>query len=63
VVNFLPIPVLDGGHMMFLAFEGIRGKPLNERWMINLTVLGFAFVVGLMLFVIGLDVFRFTGLM
>lgn len=63
VVNFLPVPVLDGGHMMFLAFEGIRGKPLNEKWVMNLTVLGFAFVVGLMLFVIGLDVFRFTGLM
>ena len=31
VINFLPIPVLDGGHMVFLLYEGIRGKPANER--------------------------------
>jgi regulator of sigma E protease len=61
VVNFLPIPVLDGGHMMFLIAEGIRGKPISEKWLIGLTLAGFAFVVSLMLFVIGLDVFRFSG--
>ena len=31
VVNFLPVPVLDGGHMMFLLYEKIRGKPAGER--------------------------------
>ena len=31
VINFLPIPILDGGHMMFLLYEGIRGKPASER--------------------------------
>src|SRR5690606_36449414 len=31
VVNFLPIPVLDGGHMVFLAYEGIVGRPPNEQ--------------------------------
>ena len=30
VLNFLPIPVLDGGHFVLLAYEGIRGKPANE---------------------------------
>ena len=30
VVNFLPIPVLDGGHMVFLIYEKIRGKPASE---------------------------------
>ena len=31
VINFLPIPVLDGGHFVFLLYEGIRGKPADER--------------------------------
>ncbi len=58
VINFLPIPVLDGGHMMFLAYEGITGKPLNEKWFMRLTYAGFAFILMLMVFVIGLDVNR-----
>ena len=58
VLNFLPIPVLDGGHMMFLAYEGLVGKPVNERIAFGLTVLGLSFILGLMVFVIGLDVYR-----
>ena len=61
VLNFLPIPVLDGGHMMFLIAEGVRGRPLDEKWLVRLTVAGFAFVISLMLFVIGLDVVRLSG--
>ncbi len=59
VVNFLPIPVLDGGHMMFLLYEGIRGKPINEKWMMRLTYVGLAMVLTLMVTVIGLDIHRF----
>lgn len=59
VVNFLPIPVLDGGHMMFLLAEGIRGKPVNERWQFYLTMIGFSFILALMVFVIGMDLNRF----
>lgn len=55
VVNFLPIPVLDGGHMLFLAYEGIRGKPASERVQLVLTYAGLFFILGLMVFVIGLD--------
>ena len=40
VVNILPIPVLDGGHLMFLAYEGIRRKPPSEKVMIGLNFLG-----------------------
>lgn len=58
VINFLPIPVLDGGHMMFLAYEGIFRKPLTEKWFMRLTYAGFAFILLLMVFVIGLDVNR-----
>ncbi len=63
VLNFLPIPVLDGGHMMFLAYEGIFGRPMNERIAFAATMVGLCLVLCLMVFVIGLDVFRFTGLL
>jgi regulator of sigma E protease len=58
VLNFLPIPILDGGHMMFLLYEGVRGKPASERAMVGLTYLGLAFILTLMVFAVGLDVFR-----
>jgi regulator of sigma E protease len=55
VLNILPIPVLDGGHLVFLAYEGVRGKPANERVQVVLTYLGLAFIIGLMVWVFGLD--------
>lgn len=61
IVNFLPIPVLDGGHMVFLIYELIFRKPPNEKIFMGLTLIGFAFILSLMLFVIGLDVFRFAN--
>jgi regulator of sigma E protease len=64
VVNFLPIPVLDGGHMLFLAYEGIVGKPANERVVFGMTLLGFSFLLTMMVFVLGLDIqwlTRFLG--
>ncbi len=58
VLNFLPIPLLDGGHMVFLAYEGIRGRPASERFVLALHTAGFVFIIGLMVFVIGLDIQR-----
>ncbi len=55
VINFLPIPLLDGGHMVFLAYEGVRGRPASERFVVALHTIGFAFIVTLMLFVLSLD--------
>jgi len=60
VLNFLPIPLLDGGHMVFLAWEGIRGKPASENIQLVLTYIGLAFILTLMIFVIGLDISRFA---
>jgi hypothetical protein len=31
IINLFPVPMLDGGHLLFFAFEAIRGKPLSER--------------------------------
>jgi regulator of sigma E protease len=58
VINFLPIPLLDGGHMMFLTYEGLRGRPANEKVVLGLHMAGFVFIIGLMVFVIGLDIQR-----
>jgi len=55
VVNFLPIPVLDGGHMVFLTWELLTGKPPSERVVIGLSYLGLALILTLMLWVFGLD--------
>lgn len=55
VLNFLPIPLLDGGHIVLLLWEGIRGKPADERVQEVLTYIGLAIILGLMVFVLGLD--------
>ena len=61
VLNFLPIPALDGGHMLFLAAEGIRGKPVDERLQIRLTVAGVLCLLSLMIFATAMDFGRFFG--
>ena len=61
-LNVLPIPVLDGGHMLFLAYEGLFRRPVSERAQIVLTYAGLIFILGLMLFVISLDIGRFAGM-
>lgn len=58
VVNFLPIPVLDGGHMVFLIYEKIRGKPAPDRVIEAATWVGLGMILLLMIFVISLDVRR-----
>jgi regulator of sigma E protease len=55
VINFLPIPVLDGGHFVLLAYEGIHGKPANEKVQIVLAYIGLALIITLMVWVCGLD--------
>lgn len=61
VLNFLPIPVLDGGHMVFLCWEAITRKRPSERVLVGATYCGMAFVLGLMLLVIYLDLFVHTA--
>ena len=56
VINFLPIPPLDGGQMMFLLAEKIRGRPLPESALGAGIVVGLVLVVCLMLFVLFQDV-------
>jgi regulator of sigma E protease len=58
VVNFLPIPVLDGGHMVFLIYEWLRGRPPSEGVRVVATYIGLAIIGSLMIFVFYLDINR-----
>jgi regulator of sigma E protease len=62
VINFLPVPPLDGGQMVFLLAEKLRGRPLPERAMNTGMIVGLVLVLGLMGFVLLQDFQRyFTG--
>lgn len=61
VLNLLPIPVLDGGHLVFLALEGVRGKPLSLEWRIRLTQIGVMVILGLTVLVFANDLLRIFG--
>lgn len=61
VLNLLPIPILDGGHLLFLTIEGIRGRPLSVETRIRLSHVGLIVVIGLMLWANGNDVVRWIG--
>lgn len=56
VINFLPIPVLDGGHIVFLLYEKLRGRPAPERMREVATYVGVGLILCLMVFVIYQDV-------
>jgi len=58
VLNLLPIPVLDGGHLVFLAIEGIRRRPLSTQQRMRLTQIGFVVLVGIMLLALTNDITR-----
>ena len=55
LMNLFPIPVLDGGHLLFFGFEAVRGKPLSERTQEIGFRIGFAAVIALMIFTAGND--------
>lgn len=60
-MNLLPIPALDGGHVMFLIYEVVTGRKVSDKFMEYATIVGFAIVIGLVLFANGLDVLRWLN--
>jgi regulator of sigma E protease len=60
LINLLPIPALDGGHIFFLVLEGITRRELSIRVKERVTMVGFVFLVGVMLVVLYYDILR-TG--
>ena len=61
VLNLLPIPVLDGGHLMYYLWEFLTGKPVSAPWMERFQRVGMAFLGGLMLIALFNDVARMLG--
>jgi regulator of sigma E protease len=61
VLNLLPIPALDGGHIMFNFYEIIRGKEPSEQVMYHMTLVGWVLLGGLMLLGLYNDIHRLIG--
>jgi regulator of sigma E protease len=57
-MNLLPIPALDGGHVLFLIYEMASGKKPSDKFMEVATMVGFAIVLGLVIYANGLDIIR-----
>ncbi len=61
-MNILPIPILDGGHVMFLLYEMVVGRPPSQRFMEISMNIGLFLIMGLLLYANGMDVVRaWTG--
>ena len=57
-MNVLPIPALDGGHVMFLLYEMITGRKPNDKFMEYATMAGVILLLSLVLYANGMDIFR-----
>lgn len=62
ILNMLPIPVLDGGHMVFLGIELVRGEKLSVKQRIRWSKVGVWVVLVIMVWALGNDLLRFLGL-
>jgi len=58
VMNILPIPALDGGHVIFLTIEAVTGKKFSDKFMENAQMVGMIMLLSLMVFVIGNDIYK-----
>ncbi len=61
VLNLLPLPVLDGGHLMYYLFEGVTGRPVSERWLERLQRGGVAIMLMMMSLALYNDLARLLG--
>ena len=60
-MNLLPIPALDGGHVMFLLYEVVTGNKPSDKFMERATMVGFVIVLGLVVLANGLDIWRWIN--
>ena len=61
-MNFLPIPALDGGHIVFIIIEMIRRKPVSDKVLENAQVVGIVLLLLLMVFAVGNDILKGFGI-
>jgi len=62
VLNLLPLPVLDGGHLMYYLFEGVTGRPVSDLWLERLQRGGVAIMLMMMSLALYNDMARLLGL-
>src|SRR5439155_269618 len=62
VLNLLPLPMLDGGHLMYYLFEAVTGRPVSEQWLERLQRGGVAIMLLMMSLALYNDVARLLGL-
>jgi regulator of sigma E protease len=58
VMNLLPIPALDGGHVVFLLYEMITRKKPSDKFLENAQMVGFVLLISLLLFANGNDIYK-----
>ncbi|MEZ5013213.1 MAG: site-2 protease family protein [Chitinophagales bacterium] len=57
-MNLLPIPALDGGHILFIGIESVTRRKLSDKFMERAQVVGMVLLMGLMLFAFGNDILK-----
>jgi regulator of sigma E protease len=62
ILNLLPIPVLDGGHLLFLGIEAVRGRSLSVEQRLRWSNVGFLVIMGIMIWALSNDFLRLFGL-
>ena len=62
LLNILPIPVLDGGHLLFLAIERIKGSPVSQRTLSIAQYIGFGLIITLVIYATRNDIMRLLTL-
>ncbi len=62
VLNLLPLPMLDGGHLMYYIFEGVTGRPVSDLWLARLQRGGIVVLLAMMSVALFNDVARLLGL-
>jgi len=58
ILNLFPIPILDGGHLLFYLIEAITGREINIKWREMAQQIGFVILIILMIFVLIMDIER-----